>query len=120
MANKRDLKKFIRNTCGALASEIIIARVVFPAISREEVNDIVAQIAALQCTTLAKVGIVFDKAPGEYESAAAYRKERRQYFATAFNALGDEFDKAVEAVVKRMNSALPEDVRAEIKATISE
>ena len=76
MANKRDLKKFIRNTCGALASEIIIARVVFPAISREEVNDIVAQIAALQCTTLAKVGIVFDKAPGEYESAAAYRKER--------------------------------------------
>lgn len=120
MANKRELKKFIRNTCGALASEIIIARAVFPAISRKEVHNIVAQIAALQCTTVAKVGIVFDKAPGDYESAKEYHKERKQYFATAFKALIDQFDKDVEAIVKRMNAALPEDVRAEIKATVSE
>lgn len=120
MANKRDLKKFIRNTCGALASEIIIARAVFPAISRKEVHDIVARIAALQCTTLAKVGIAFDKVPGDYESVKEYHKERKQYFATAFNALVDEFDKEVEEIVKSMNAALTDDVRAEIKATISE
>ena len=30
MANKRELKKFIRNTCGALAAEIVLARAAFP------------------------------------------------------------------------------------------
>ena len=37
MANKRDLKKYIRNTCGALAGEILLARAAFPAIERKTV-----------------------------------------------------------------------------------
>lgn len=44
MANKRQLKKFVRNTCGALASEIILARAAFPEIARKEVHDIVSDI----------------------------------------------------------------------------
>lgn len=30
MATKRELKKFIRNTCGALAAEILLARAPSP------------------------------------------------------------------------------------------
>ena len=120
MSTKRQLKKFVRNTCGALAAEIILARAAFPSINRKDVHDIVAEIAGLQCTTLAKAGISYDKTPRDFESMHEYRKDRRKYFATAFSHLAEDFDKDVEAIVKKMNAALPEDVRKAIKEVAAE
>lgn len=118
MANKRQLKKFVRNTCGALASEIILARAAFPEIARKDVHDIVSDIARLQCTTLAKVGISFDKAPHDYAELSEYHKARKAYFATAYGKLLDGFHDEVSAIVKRMNDALPEPVRQTIKEAV--
>ncbi len=120
MATKRQLKKFVRNTCGALAAEIIFARAAFPTIDRKTVHDIVADIAGLQADTLAKATIAFDKAPRDFENRAEYKKARRAYFGTAYTKLLDNFDEAVVNIVKRMNAALPEDVKAEIKKAAAE
>lgn len=120
MANKRDLKKFIRNTCGAMAAEIVLARAAFPEIPRKEVHDIVSDIARMQCTNLAKVSISFDKTPGDFDTIAEYHKAKRAYFNTAFNKLIDDFDGEVTEMVKRMNAALPEQVRSTIRKAVSE
>ncbi len=120
MANKRQLKKFIRNTCGALAAEIVLARAAFPSIDRKEVHDIVRDIARLQCTTLAKTGISFDKTPRDFETPAEYHRERRAYFTKAFDRLIENFDDGVTAIIKSMNAALPEDVRMQIKQNLAE
>ncbi len=120
MASKRDLKKFVRNTCGALAAEIIFARAAFPSINRKEVHDIVTEIARLQGETLSKASISFDKSPREFESHAAYNKARSAYYNTAYTKLLDNFDEAVLAIVKNMNAALPADVKAEIKKVAAE
>ena len=63
MANKREIKKFIRNTCGALAAEMLLARAAFPEIDRKETYEIITDIATLQTSALAKVGVTFDKTP---------------------------------------------------------
>lgn len=115
MATKRELKKYIQNMCGALASEIVLARAAFPQIERKAVHDIVVDVARLQAETLAKTGISFDKAPRDYANRADYNKARRTYFNTAYNKLMDDFDAAVAKVIKKMNEALPDDVRATIK-----
>ncbi len=120
MSTKRQLKKFVRNTCGALAAEIILARAAFPSIDRKQVHDIVAEIASLQCTALAKISISFDKAPRDFESVVDYRRARKQYFATAYAKLLEDFDGSVNAIVKKMNAALPEDVRQTIKEAAAE
>lgn len=120
MATKRQLKKAIRNTCGALAAEIILARAAFPQIDRKQVHDIVADIAGLQADTLAKVSIAFDKTPRDYADGAQYKKARRTYFNTAYTHLLDGFDKAVEDIVAKMNAALPADVKAQIKAVAAQ
>ena len=120
MATKRQLKKMVRNTCGALAAEIIFARAAFPQIDRKEVHDIIAEIAALQSDTLVKVGITFDKAPRDFEDGSLYKKARRDYFRKAFDSLMDSFDAGVEAVLKKMNAALPAEVRAQIKDAVAE
>lgn len=115
MATKRQLKKSVRNTCGALAAEIILARAAFPSIDRKKVHDIIVEIASLQSTTLAKTSIAFDKAPRDYDNKAEYKKARRTYFDKAYTALLDSFDNAVAEIIKMMNAALPDDVRMAIK-----
>ncbi len=120
MATKRQLKKFVRNTCGALAAEIILARAAFPQIERKCVHDIISDIARLQAETIAKVGITFDKTPRDYTIGAEYKKARRTYFNTAYTKLLDNFDGSVSEIVKKMNAALPSEVREEIKAAAAE
>lgn len=120
MANKRDIKKFLKNTCGALASEIILARAAFPQVSRKDVHDIVADIARLQADALGKVSISFDKTARDFASANEYRKARAAYFAKAYAKLLENFDNTVAEIVKKMNAALPEEVREQIKTAAAE
>lgn len=120
MATKRQLKKFVRNTCGALAAEIILARAAFPTIDRKQVHDIIAEIAAVQADTLSKAAITFDKSPRDFEDRSLYKKGRREYFSKAYTSLLDSFDASVDAILKKMNAALPEDVRAQIKVAAAE
>lgn len=119
MANKRQLKKFIRNFCGAAASEILIARAAFPSVERRKVYDIVKEIAALQAASLNRVNLTFDKTPSAFESPRAYTAARRAYFRAAYGKLLQEFDARMEDIVKKMNEALPEDARKEIKEYIA-
>ncbi|MCH5222029.1 MAG: hypothetical protein J1F05_06895 [Muribaculaceae bacterium] len=120
MASKRDLKKFIRNTCGALASEIILAKVAFPVVDGKKVYDIVTKVAALQSSTISKVSVNFDKALRDFAEKAEYNKERRAYYRTAYDNLLSDFDKAVDEIIKEMNSALPEEVRQTLKEAAAE
>ena len=120
MATKRQLKKFVRNSCGALAAEIILARAAFPQIDRKQVHDIVADIAALQADTLVKAGISFDKTPRDFADGHAYRKARSEYFATAYGRLMENFDSRIGEILKSMNAALPEQVREQFKEVASE
>lgn len=120
MANKRNLKKFVRNTCGSLAAEIILARAAFPTIERKAVHDIINDIAVLQSTTLAKISVAFDKKAKAFDNTAQYRKERKAYFNKAYTSLLDEFNTSVLEIVKKMNAALPQEVRDTIKAAAAE
>ncbi len=115
MANKRELKKYVRNVCGALASEILLARAAFPEIERKDVHDIISDIATLQSSTITKASVCFDKKQSDFENCAEYNKERSKYYHIVFEKLADEFDTAVAAIVKKMNAALPETVRETIK-----
>lgn len=120
MAKKRDLKKYIRNTCGALAGEICFARCAFPVIDRKTVYDILVEIAALQGKTISKVSVSFAKTPSDYLEKEVYKKERTAYYAKAYKSLLDEFDASVLEIVKKMNAALPAEVREKIKEAIAE
>lgn len=121
MANKRNLKKYVRYTCGALASEIRIAHALFPVIDRKKVYDIVVEIAGLQTTTLAKANIAFAGVADKHEDGgkARNRAARAVYYREAYNKLLDEFDARVVYIVKDMNAALPEGVRMALKQAVN-
>ena len=118
MANKRQLKQYVRNTCGALALDMILARESFPQIDRKAVHEVVLDAARLQTRTLSMIGVSFDRTPSQFADVAAYHKARRAFYTEAYRKLIGEFNARVAEIVKKMNAALPAEVRASIKEAI--
>lgn len=108
MANKRDLKKQIKNICGALASECALASQFVPGIDREKMNEIIGKIADLQVTTIERLGVAFDKSQRDFDNQVAYVKAKKEYFAKAYKALVEGFNKQAEEIVGEMNAVLPQ------------
>lgn len=112
MANKRELKKRIKALCGDLASDALIATVLFPdKVETERINLIINEIAALQEDTLALTSFVYDRGRKDFANEGEYHRARRAYFATAYRKLNKDFiDRAIE-IVRQLNEAVPEDAR---------
>lgn len=108
MANKRQLKKYIRFVCGSIANECIIAREFIDGIDAEKMNQIIVDLATLQEQAVNHVTFSFDKTPHDFASLHDYRKARRDYYTKAFTTLNDEFNAHIADIVKRMNALLPE------------
>ena len=111
MANKRELKKEIRYVCGDLAAECLLTKNFVKGVDANEMRDIVVKIADLQVSALESVSFSFDRLPHDFESGHDYRKARREYFKTAYKSLRDKFYNKVNAIVKEMNAALPQEVK---------
>lgn len=119
MANKRQLKKHIQAVCGELAAEILITRHMFEGFDDNKVNDIVNEIAVLQETTLANCTFAFDKVCKDFASRHDYNLARSNYYRAAYRHLLSDFSKGVLDVVKKMNEALPADVKNTFKSSIT-
>lgn len=111
MANKRQLKKQIRYTCGDMAAELLCARACYDGFDDAKVSEIVGKIATLQVELLKNASFGFDKNQKSFENAAAYNKARKAYFHNAYGNLRAELTEGVENIVKEMNAAMPQAVK---------
>lgn len=116
MASKRNLKKAIRYACGDLAAECIIARDIINN-NHDEWNAIVLEIAKLQIDSLQNCSFAFDKTRKDLGSKE-FNREHRAYYALALGKLRDNFNKQVEAIVKKMNALLPAEQKEINKASV--
>ena len=117
-SNKRILKKEIRMICGALAGECVIAKITVPGIDPEKLNEIIYELAELQYNALSRVNFDFPQSPKAFANAAEYNKARSAYFKAAYRKLKGEFNAHVEAIVKKMNEALPQAQKDANKAAL--
>ncbi len=117
MANKRTLKKFIRNTCGAIAAETLMATAIFPEIKEEDAHNIVRKAAHLQAEFLPKVNVAGRTFVATVEKPTHMATPHRN---PAVKALIEEFDKAVVELVKEMNAIFPDSVKQVLKQTVNE
>lgn len=107
-SNKRILKKEIRTICGALAGECVIAKITVPGIEPEKLNGIIYELAELQQNALSRVNFDFPQSPKSFANGHEYNKARAQYFTAGYRKLKGEFNTHIEAIVKKMNEALPQ------------
>lgn len=120
MANKRDLKKFIKYTCGDIAGECIFAKTFFDGIDQDKMDDIIVKAALLQTSTIDNVSVSFDKTLKSFDgNACEYRKARNAYYKECYNALRKELATAVEGIVKEMNETLSQEQKNANKAALA-
>ena len=115
MANKRDLKKYVRTMCGALAGECVLSSEFVDGVDRKKMDEALLDAADLQGASLEVITFYFDKSRREFDSPRAYKKARRAYFKHGYAKFAKEFEQHVGDILKKMNSAIPEEARAEAK-----
>ena len=107
MANKRILKKYIKNVCGDIAGECIFAKLYFGGVDCDKMDDIIVKTAFLQTNFIDKVSVCFDKAPKSFEGTAKeYRKAKKAYFKGCYKQLLADLQNEVNAIVAEMNNAM--------------
>lgn len=120
MANKRNLKKYIKYTCGDIAGECIFAKIYFAGVNDDKMDEIIVRAAGLQTTTIDKVSVSFDKTPKSFEgSPAEYRKAKKQYFKECYKALKQDLANEVDNIVAEMNAALSQEQKDANKAALA-
>lgn len=106
MASKRDLKKSIKFICGDIAGECLFSETAF-GLDEQKIAQVIINLAELQDNSIANVSFSYDKSSKEFESYKEYRKAKAKYNKLAFNALKEQFNKNLQAIVKDMNSLMP-------------
>ncbi len=106
MANKRQTKKYIKNICGELATECVLAMQYVPNIDTEKIRGLINEAIELQVSSLKHMTIVFDKSPRDFQNKNEYKAAKEKYFKTAYIALAKEFNAKVLEIVDGMNKAV--------------
>jgi hypothetical protein len=119
MANKRDLKKYIKNVCGDIAGECIFAKFYFDGVDCEKMDDIIVKAAIMQTNMIDKVSVTFDKTPKSFDNACEYKKARKAYFKGCYNQLKKELNDEVNAIVAEMNGAMTNEQKAANKEALN-
>lgn len=120
MTNKRQLKRYIVERGNEIVTDIVIAHKIFPEIKAKDVADVITDTLELMQQSLQRTYIAYDRTPSQFENRAAYRRARHQYYSQAYRKLLEDFDASVAELVKKMNAALPEEVRKKIVATLAQ
>lgn len=104
---KRSLKKSVRHMCGGIAGECVLANELIKGIDKAKIEEALVDVADLQDASLSLISVSFDRAPRDFGSPAEYRKARRQYYRAAYTRFVKEFEEHLNAIVSKMNSAMP-------------
>lgn len=111
MASIRKTKKEIRYACGDIASELLIAAHAIKGFDMAEARLIIGEIASMQVDALNKCSFAFDRTRADFENDKAYREARRKYVAAAFHKLNKEVTEKTQAIIDRMNAAMPQHIK---------
>ncbi len=112
MANKRDLKKMVNYVCADIATECLIASEYVKGVDAAKMDAVIAKLADIQTLALSNIAFSFDAVRSDFANPKDYNKAKSAYFHRAYQSLKQKFHEKVNEVVKDMNQALPEEVKA--------
>ncbi len=111
MANKRSLKKAVRNVCADIATECLIAAQYIKGVEPEKMDAIIQKLAELQSSALSSLSFGFDKIPSDFMNLKKYKDAKEVYFKKAYASFKQKFSSHINNIVTEMNAALPAEVK---------
>ncbi|MBD5225380.1 MAG: hypothetical protein HDS68_05345 [Bacteroidales bacterium] len=118
MANKRSLKRAIKNVCADIATECLIAAQYVKGVEPEKMDTVIQKLADLQSNALSTISFGFDKIPSDFATRKDYKYAKAAYFKKAYKSFKQKFGSHINEIVKEMNEILPTEVKqANIEAS---
>ena len=117
MANKRDLKKYLKTMAANLAGETIFILNYYENIDEAKADAVIDKILALVTEKINNVSVSFDKTCKlSFEgNSKNYRKARTAYYKQCYKELANEFNQGVQDILKEMNGLLSKEQLEENK-----
>lgn len=108
MANKRELKKFMKTLAANMAGETVFIVNYYDNIDAEKADKIIDRILALMTEKINNVSVGFDKTcqTSFNGNRKEYRKAHRAYFHECYGKLIAEFNEEINNILKDMNGLL--------------
>lgn len=117
MANKRQLKKFMKDMAANLAGETIFILNYYDGIDEDKANDVIDKIFNLLTEKINDVSVGYDKTCKEFYAGdrKKYRKERTAYYKQCYKKLYVDYNEGVKEILKDMNALLSKEQLEENK-----
>lgn len=108
MANKRDLKKYMKVLSANLAGDTLFIVHTYNDIDINKAEEIIYKIRTMLTENIAKVSVAFDKTCSESfnNERHNYRKAHRKYYKECYQKLLSDFHAQFSTLLKEMNSLL--------------
>ena len=108
MASKRDLKKAIRRSCGALAGECVIMQAhLADQTDPEKWDDLIIESAMIQVDAVRAISAPCPEKRRQHANPHAYKKARRAFVRTSVADIKQHMVERMQQVVKQMNELAP-------------
>lgn len=122
MANKRELKKYMKTMAAGVAGETVFIFNYYDNIDEAKANKVLDDLVDLLSEKIANVSVGFDKTCklSFDKNCKEYRKAHAAYYKKCYGELLKEFNDGIQTIVKDMNSLLSKEQLAENKKAVSE
>lgn len=104
ITSKRDLKKHIRRIEEEVSMVVIPAAFYTGLFTEEEASKALGDLAALTVQATTRLNITFDKAPKAFDSNDAYKKAKKNFYATAYAKALADYENGVNALLAPINA----------------
>lgn len=115
--NKRDFKKYVESVGDSACASMVDVCDSVENVDKAKATNAVEKVIAAVAAAKSNADITFDKGVKAFDNLAAYSKAKKQFFRQLFNKIYEDFYKDLDEAVKEFNAGVPEDVKAENKAT---
>lgn len=121
MANKRSLKKYMKNMAGNLAGETVFILSYYDNIDEDKANKVIDNILILVTEKVNEVSVSYDKtcAVSFEGNRFEYRKDKKSYYKKCYAKLLADFNDGINAILKEMNSLLSKEQLEENKKIVN-
>lgn len=115
--NKRDFKKYVEALGDSACASMVDVFETEENVDKTKVANAVEKVLSAVEAAKTNADVTFDKGVKAFSSLVEYSKAKKAFYRQLFKKIYEDFYNDLDEAVKEFNSAIPEDVKEENKAT---
>ena len=118
MANKREFKKYVESVGDSACASMVDVYETVDNVDKATMAKAIEKVICAVAAAKSNADVTFDKGVKAFENLGAYSKAKKTFYKQLFTKVNEDFYKDLDEAVKLFNSAVPQEVKEENKASV--